>query len=361
MIYCSYPLAQYQSHKNEIDQAILRALASKNYILGDEVTRFENSFAGFCNASYGVGVNSGTDALIIALRVLNIKTGDEVITTSHTALATVAAIVAVGAVPILCDIKHDDYTIDSSKIEKLITKKTKAIIPVHIYGQPADMDEIMKIADNHDLNVIEDCAQSTGGIYKGRRLGSIGDIGCFSFYPTKNLGAVGDGGMLITSDPSVANKASSFRQYGWNHSRKTSAPGVNSRLDEIQAAILNVKLKYLDSDNNKRQKIAELYSKALEGKVAKVPKINIFKESVFHLYVIEVDNRKALKTKLEKNGVYPGIHYETPVYKNGGYSSLCKLPLDGLKVTDSIVERILSLPMYPELSVQDIERIVSLI
>jgi dTDP-4-amino-4,6-dideoxygalactose transaminase len=361
LIYCSYPHAQYQSHKDEIDLAILKALASENYILGEEVKRFESSFASFCNATYGVGVNSGTDALIIALRAIDINPGDEVITTSHTALATVAAIVAAGAVPVLCDIERENYTIDTNKIEKLITKKTKAIIPVHIYGHPADMDEVIRIAGEFGLKVIEDCAQSAGGIYKGRRLGSIGDIGCFSFYPTKNLGAAGDGGMLITSDPDVAEKASAFRQYGWDYSRKTLAPGINSRLDEIQAAILNVKLRYLDDDNKKRQKIAAFYSKALVGKAAKVPKINLLEESIFHLYVIEVDDRKKLKTRLEENGIFPGIHYEIPVYKNGGYSSLCRVPVDGLGVTDNIVGRILSLPMYPELHEKDINRIVALI
>lgn len=360
MIYCSYPLAQYLSYKDEIQTAIKNVLDGGAYILGDEVRRFENNFASYCQASHGIGVNSGTDALIIALKVLGIKAGDEVITTSHTALATVAAIIAAGATPVLCDIESDNYTIDTKKIKNLITKKTKVLIAVHIYGQPVDMDEIMNIASEHNLKVIEDCAQSTGGFYKGRRLGTIGDIGCFSFYPTKNLGALGDAGMLITNHPEMADKMSAIRQYGWDRARQTLAPGINSRLDEIQAAVLNVKLKYLDDDNKKRQKIAEYYSLALMGKVVKVPKLKLRQESVFHLYVIEVEDRDRVKNKLENNNIYPGIHYEKPVHEHKGYSSYCKVPAEGLSVTESIAKRILSLPIYPELGEKDVERIISL-
>ena len=359
LIYCSSPAAQYLAHRAEIQAAISRTLDSGSYILGHEVSSFERSFASYCKASFAVGVNSGTDALIIALKSLDIKHGDEVITASHTALATAAAIIAVGATPVLCDVEPENYTIDTKELEALISKKTKAIIPVHIYGHPAEMDAITGIASAHNIRVIEDCSQSTGGSFRGRRLGTIGDIGCFSFYPTKNLGAIGDGGLLITNHPEIASKISAIRQYGWDPERNTLAPGINSRLDEIQAAVLNVKLKYLDQDNLRRQTLAELYTRGLIGKVQKVPELKSTRDSVCHLYVIEVDQREKVINTLEASGIFPGIHYKRAVHQHNGYTQYCRLPRKGLPVTERIVKRILSLPMFPELSNSDVSRVVS--
>ena len=245
MIHCALPLAQYQSYKNEILKSIKRVLDKGCYILGPEVEEFETNFASYCNVDYAIGVNSGTDALTLALRALAIGVGDEVITASHTALATISAVISTGATPVLVDIDPIHFTIAPECIQNAITPKTKVVIPVHLYGQPAEMDEIMKISEEAGLWVVEDCAQSIGAIYKGKKTGSIGNIGCFSFYPTKNLGAVGDGGMITTKDAKLALRIQRLRQYGWDKDRVTEEVGVNSRLDELQAAILKIKLKHL--------------------------------------------------------------------------------------------------------------------
>ena len=255
VIHCAFPLAQYQSHKNEILKSIKRVLDKGCYILGPEVEEFETNFASYCNVDYAIGVNSGTDALTLALRALAIGAGDEVITASHTALATISAVISTGATPVLVDIDPIHFTIAPECIQNAITPKTKVVIPVHLYGQPAEMDEIMKISEEAGLWVVEDCAQSIGAIYKGKKTGSIGNIGCFSFYPTKNLGAVGDGGMITTKDAKLALRIQRLRQYGWDRDRVTEEVGVNSRLDELQAAILKIKLKHLDADNTSRREI----------------------------------------------------------------------------------------------------------
>ena len=271
MVLCANPLAQYQSQRDEILDAVKNVLESGNYILGPEVAKFEKSFAQFCGTNFAVGLNSGTDALILALKALDIGPGDEVITVSLTALATASAVIAVGAVPVLVDVESKRYTLDPHLIREAVTSKTKAIIAVHLYGQAADLDSIKAIANECGLYLIEDCAQCAGGYYKGKRLGSIGDIGCFSFYPTKNLGAIGDGGLVTTNDSQLFQRIQRLRQYGWNESRQTIEPGINSRLDEVQAAILNVKLKTLDAKNLSRIEIANTYITELASLPIQLP------------------------------------------------------------------------------------------
>lgn len=358
VIPCANPLAQYQSHKEEILTAIKRVLEGGNYILGPEVVAFEQSFAAYCGIDYAIGVNSGTDALILTLRALNIGAGDEVITVSHTALATIAAIIASGAIPVLVDIDPVYYTMDPECFQRAITPKTKAVIPVHLYGQPADMDAILGIARTHDLFVIEDCAQATGALYKGKRVGSIGDAGCFSFYPTKNLGAIGDGGMVVTRNAEIAEQVCKSRQYGWDKSRVTTEPGLNSRLDEVQAAILNVKLKYLDADNDKRRELAQLYETGLRDCGVRLPTVRPDTAPAYHLYVIACDRRDTLIEKLSDVGIAAGIHYRVPSHLHGGYDNYCRLP-NSLVITEALVRNILSLPVYPELSVEQAGVVIS--
>jgi len=359
MILCANPLAQYQSHKKEIIEAVKRVFDSGHYVLGQEVEKLERNFADYCGVNHGIGVNSGTDALILTMRALDVGPGDEVITVSHTALATVAAIIACGATPVLVDIDPVYYTMDPECFRLAITPNTKAVIPVHLYGQCADMDTIMKVAEEYSLAVIEDCAQASGAVYHGKRVGSIGDAGCFSFYPTKNLGAIGDGGMVVTRSDSIAKRVRSLRQYGWNESRLTLEPGLNSRLDEIQAAILNVKLKYLDDDNNKRQEIAQVYKKGLADHGLVLPKVRPDSTHVYHLYVISSSERDVLIKKLSDTGIAAGIHYPVLGHLHEGYNILCRLPEYGLPVSEKLVEIILSLPLYPELSNTQVKKVIS--
>jgi len=350
MIPCANPLAQFQSRRDEIVDAVTRVLDGGHYVLGPEVDRLERDFAAYCGVPHAVGVNSGTDALILALRALDVVPGDEVITVSHTALATVAAIIATGATPVLVDIDPVYYTMDPESMRRAVTVRTKVVIPVHLYGQCADMDSILEIAKEHRLAVIEDCAQATGAVYKGNRVGSMGDAACFSFYPTKNLGAIGDGGMVVTGNAALALRVRQLRQYGWNDKRRTEEPGLNSRLDEVQAAILNVKLKYLDADNSRRRELAALYDKALSAQNVKLPKVRPETSHVYHLYVIEVNQRDLLLASLVEAGIAAGVHYPVPAHSHAGYDVCCHLPAAGLPITENLAGAILSLPIYPELS-----------
>lgn len=357
MIQCANPLAQYKSHDKEILEAIKRVLDSGNYILGPEVDAFENSFGSYCGVKYAVGVNSGTDALILALKAMGIGHGDEVITVSHTALATVAAIIATGARPVLVDIEPVFYTIDPESFKRAITPRTRAVIPVHLYGQPADMDAVMEIANEHNLFVVEDCAQAAGATYKGKKVGSIGDVGCFSFYPTKNLGSIGDGGAIVTNDAGVGDRVRRLRQYGWDKNRATNEPGFNSRLGEIEAAILNVKLKTLDQDNRQRRLLAHTYNQALGDRPVELPKERLYTSHVYHLYVIGIDKRDILKEKLLAQDIIAGIHYSDPAHNHPGYKKHCIVTDAGLPVTNKVVQKILSLPMYPEITVDQVVKI----
>jgi len=359
------PLAQYHSHQAEIRKALDEALDGGQYILGKTVRAFEEAFAGYLGLKHCVGVNSGTDALVLALKALGIGAGDEVITVSHTAVATVAAIELAGATPVLADIDPLSRCIDPACIPALISEKTKAIIPVHLYGQPADMHAIMQIAREHRLLVIEDCAQAHGAHFDGKKVGTFGDVACFSFYPTKNLGAIGDGGAVAANSDEAADRLRWLREYGWKERYISHMAGVNSRLDELQAAILSVKLKYLDEDNARRIALAEQYRSELAGTEIGLPLKIAGTQSVYHLFVIEhafppkecgTFVRDALKVHLFEAGIGTGIHYPQAIHQQPAYMQRLK-GWDGLPVTEQLVERILSLPMYPELQPEKVSRV----
>lgn len=344
-IFCGNPPAQFQAHSQEIMEAITRVCKKGPYILGPEVESFENEFAAYHTAKYCVGVGSGTDALSLTMKAFGIGHGDEVITVSHTALATAAAIVMTGATPVLTDIEADYYTMDPLKLEAAITPQTKAIIPVHLYGQPCNMDSIMEIAVKHNLIVIEDCAQAHGAVYKGKKVGTMGHAGCFSFYPTKNLGAIGDGGGVITNDHDIQNRLRRLRQYGWDQERISQEPGVVSRLDELQAAILRVKLQYLDEDNDKRRSIAQTYFSSLKSLALDFPSIRQDCDHAFHLYVVKTKERDTFKRILTEQGIEAGIHYAHPVHHHPGYQDKIRISPLGLDVTNKIIQEILTLPL----------------
>jgi len=352
-------LFSYQNHKKEIDTAIMGVLESGKYILGDEVRSFEEEFARYIGTKFGIGVGSGTDAIILALKACGIGQGDEVITVSHTAVATVAAIEICGATPILVDISPDTYTLDPDQLHEVITLKTKAILPVHLYGHPADMDRIISFANDHDLFVIEDCAQSHGALLHGKKTGSFGDIAAFSFYPTKNLGAIGDGGMVVTNNPDLAEQVRLLRQYGWKERNLSVIPGLNSRLDEIQAAILRVKLQYLDNDNIKRRRIAHVYGQMLPSNDLIVPIEANDTLHVYHQYVIRTPVRDALKIFLAKHGIETYIHYPVPVHLQPAYKD--RLVNHQMPNTVTICKEILSLPMHVGMEEQDAQAISTII
>jgi len=348
MILAANPGAQYLSHKAEIDAAIAEVLVRGRYILGEQSSSFEDEFATYIGAKYGIGVGSGTEALHLALRACEVGNGDEVITVAHTAVATVSAIELCGATPVLVDIEPEYYTLDPSKIEAVITPRTKAIIPVHLYGQPANITRIQEIASHYGLRVIEDCAQSHGAIYQGRKVGAWGDMSCFSFYPTKNLGAIGDGGMVVTNDAKLAEQARLLREYGWAERYVSHIAGWNSRLDEIQAAVLRVKLRYLDEDNGKRVSLAGIYNQELSSTGLVLPKQRADTMHVYHLYVIRSAHRDELQAHLKKHDVGALVHYPVPVHLQPAY--LGRLPgSDVLPETEVAATQILSLPMFPEL------------
>ena len=354
------PKKQYNSYKKPILKNIEKVLESGIYILGEQVKRFESFFSKYCGVKYAITVKNGTDALILALKCLNIKKGDEVITTSHTALATIAAIVSTGATPVIVDIEDEFYTIDPLKIIEATNKKTKAIIPVHIYGQTCDMKKIVSFAKKRNIDVIEDCSQALGAKYNSKKVGTFGIMGTFSFYPTKNLGAIGDGGAIITNKRAVPKKLFRLRQYGWNKKRETSFTGLNSRLDELQASILNIKIKKIDHDNQKRIMIARNYKKKILNESVALPRVRKNSKHVFHIFAILTKKRELLIKYLKKNKVSTGIHYSKPACFSKGYVELCRFKEKNLK-TIKISEQTISLPIYPELSNQDVNKIIKLI
>ena len=323
-------------------------LESNQYILGHSVTAFESAFAEYIGVPYAVGVASGTDAIHLALRAAGIQAGAEVITVSHTAVATVVGIEMAGAKPVFVDVEENTYTIDPAQVERAITARTKAIVPVHLYGQPANLDELEFIARRHNLSIIEDCAQAHGALHRGRKVGSQGVAGCFSFYPTKNLGAIGDGGMVVTGRKDVCDNLRELRQYGWRQRYVSDSRGFNSRLDELQAAILLAKLPRLDAGNARRNEIAERYTRRLAGASACTPRASIGTTSAFHLYVIRHSRRDALRDRLAAEGIGTGIHYPTPVHLQPAYAHLGG-GAGSLPTTERIAGEILSLPLYPEL------------
>jgi len=351
--------AQYLAHKDEIDAAVQRTLDSGWYILGSEAVAFETEFAAYCGVSGCVGVNSGTDALQLALRACGVGAGDEVITVAHTAVATVAAIRMTGATPVLVDIDPVTYTMDPAKLEDATTARTKAIVPVHLYGHPADLAAIGEVAHRRGLWLIEDCAQAHGAHYHARPVGSFGDLACFSFYPTKNLGAIGDGGAVVGSDPDLLAKVRLLREYGWTPLARyvSQIEGVNSRLDELQAAILRVKLRYLDAENAVRRALAVAYAAHLPAVIGR-PVEQAGCRHVYHLYVVRVAGRDAVRARLAEAGIGTGIHYPVPVHLQPAYRSDALVARD-LRETERAAGEILSLPMHPALTVEQVRQVAT--
>jgi len=345
--------AQYASIKGEIDAAIEEVLSTCSFVGGKNVRAFESEFAAFCNVEYAVGVGNGTDALQLALRACGIEKDTEVVTVSHTFTATAEAIVNVGARPVFVDV-NETYTIDVSQVADRITPCVQAIIPVHLYGQPADMDPLLSLAEKHGLAVIEDAAQAHGARYNGRRSGSFGHLACFSFYPGKNLGAYGDAGAVITNDPEVAKRIDMLHDHGRTGKYMHERIGFNSRLDALQAAVLRVKLSHLDRWNAARRAHAALYDRLLADVPGVVtPYVSSNVEHVYHLYVIQVSNRDRVQAALKAAGIETGIHYPIPLHEQPAYAHLRYKPRD-FPVTHALAPRLLSLPMYPELTDEQI-------
>ena len=360
MIFFANPKSEYIYLKKKIDNKIKKVLESNSYILGKEVENFEKNFSKYLGMKYSVGVSSGTDAIILALQSIDIKKGDEVITTSHTAFATIAAIVDVGATPVFIDIKEIDFTIDVSKIEKKISRKTKAIIAVHIYGNPVDIKGLIKIKKKYKIALIEDCAQAHGAEYNKKKVGTFGDFSCFSFYPTKNLGTFGDAGIISTNKNKIYKKLKLLREYGWIKKNISLQKGSNKRLDELHAGILNVKLAYLKQFNNKRILIAQKYLKNIKSDKIILPEMNSFKKHVFHLFVVRIKNAKRTDflNYLKKNKIFAGIHYPIPNHLQKPFLEYKKTKLP---ITEKICNEIVSIPNYPLLSNSQINKIIRVI
>jgi dTDP-4-amino-4,6-dideoxygalactose transaminase len=350
---------QYQNIKEEVLSEISQALDDMQLFLGKNVQTLESDFAAYCGTEFAIGVSSGTDALHIALRANGIRPGDEVITVPNTFIATVEAIVLAGARPILIDIDPETYNMDTSQLEEAITSRTKGIIPVHLYGHPADMDPVMDIATSHGLKVIEDACQAHGAQYKGRRVGSIGNAGCFSFYFTKNLGAYGEGGIITTSDPDIAKQCRMIRDHGQNAKYYHSVIGFNGRLDELQAALLKVKLPHLEEWLEKRRSLAQAYNNGLPERFIK-PQEMPWARHVYHLYVVRTPERDQLHEWLQSNGIGAGMHYPIPIHLQEAWRAYGEADLS-LPVTEKITKEIISLPMYPELSLAEVDYICNCI
>jgi len=342
-------VTQYQTIREEVRHELDEVMDSAKFVLGPAVTAFEETFAGLCGTKCCVGVASGADALHLTLRAMGIGAGDEVITAANTFVATANAIALANATPVLVDVRESDYNIDPGLIEQAITDKTKAIMPVHLYGQPADMAPILEIAEKHGLMVVEDACQAHGAIYHGKPTGSLGNAGCFSFYPGKNLGAYGEGGAVVTDDEALADRLRMYRDCGQSEKYIHDVVGFNSRLDSMQAAVLNVKLRYLAGWNDKRRQIAGMYADLMAGNGAVLPQVAADVEHVFHLYVVQHERRDKLLAALKAQQIYCGIHYPRPIHLQEAYAGVRTVP-DGAPVTSRIAGRILSLPMHPDLT-----------
>jgi dTDP-4-amino-4,6-dideoxygalactose transaminase len=351
---------QYQAIKPEIDEAIASALARTDFILGEDVARFEEEFADYCEAKYAVGLDSGASALELGLRALGITTGDEVIVPANSFIASAAAVSFVGAKPVFVDVDPGTLTIDVEQIASHITERTRAIMPVHLFGQPADMDPIIELARKHSLFVVEDACQAHGARYKGRRVGAIGDLGAFSFYPGKNLGAYGDGGAIVTNDSVVADTMKVLRNCGQREKYHHITLSGNHRLDTLQAAILRVKLRHLDEWNDMRRHAARLYDQLISSSRITTVTTAEHNDPVYHLYVIQTDDRDDLQASLTTEGIGTGIHYPVPIHLQPAYSHLGHREGD-FPVTERSAGRMLSLPMFAELKADEIEVILDAI
>ncbi|MCA1406684.1 DegT/DnrJ/EryC1/StrS family aminotransferase [Ensifer sp. IC3342] len=351
--------AQYASIKDEIDAAALRVLASAQYVLGDEVAELEREFAAYCGTRHAIAVNTGTSALHLALLALGVGAGDEVITVPFTFVATVSAICYTGALPVFVDVEPVTLTMDATKLEAAITPRTKAIVPVHLYGQMADMNAIKAIADRHGVPIIEDACQAHGAEYKGRRAGSIGVSGCFSFYPGKNLGACGEGGIVVTSNDSHARTMRMLRDWGQESRYHHVLKGFNYRMDGIQGAILRVKLRHLDAWTEARRAHAARYSALLAGSGhVKAPVEVADRRHVYHIYAVRCRDREALQHALSVEGIQFGLHYPIPVHLQKAHADLGYAPGDFPR-SEAAARSVLSLPIYPEMTVRQIEQVVS--
>jgi dTDP-4-amino-4,6-dideoxygalactose transaminase len=338
--------------QQEISEAVERVCDSGWFVLGDEVAAFEREFSRYVGAKYGIGVNSGSDALFLALKALGIDENSEVITVSHTFVSTVDSVVRCGAKPVFVDVEPDTYCIDTAKIEEKITERTKAILPVHLYGHPAHVDQVLEIAKQYSLAVVEDACQAHGAEYNRKKVGSLGDAGCFSFYPVKNIGAYGDGGMVTTNDRSLAERVRALRNYGQSEKYHHDLIGINSRLDELQAAVLRVKLPRLDEWNQKRRRIAQLYKEILEQTDVVLPTERTYANHVYHLFVIRLAARDNCQRFLRKSGIQTQIHYPIPVHKQKAYAAF--EDVKDLSVAQTICGEILSLPLYPSLTDEEV-------
>ena len=380
--------AQYKSISEDLDRVTKEVLSSASYIMGKNVTEFEKEFAEYIGVKHAISVGNGTDALVIALKSLGIGSGDEVITSPFTFFATAETISAVGAIPVFVDVEKDTFNIDPAKIEEKITEKTKAIVPVHIFGQSAKMDEINEIAKKHGLKVIEDACQAIGGKYKERKIGTLGDVACFSFFPTKNLGCAGDGGILVTDDDNVATIARALRTHGSGENGQKAYNllnniteevatvnnaddtvynplkyynyliGYNTRLDAIQAAILRVKLTNIDNWNARRREVAKIYDEKLKDTDLVTPFIGEENETVYHMYIIQSEDREAMLNKLKEKGVATGVYYPVPlhlqkVYKDLGYKE------GDMPVSEYLSHRTFAIPVYPELTEEEVDYIIN--
>ena len=348
--------AQYGQLKSDVDAAIARVVSNADFILGRDVEAFESEYAAFCEAEHAVALDNGLSALELGMRALGIGPGDEVITPAHSFIASSSAISFTGATPVWIDADPVTYNIDVAKIEAAITPRTKAIMPVHLYGQPAEMDEIMALARRHHLYVVEDACQAHGARYRGKRVGSIGDIAAFSFYPGKNLGAYGDAGALTTNNKDIADTVRRMRNYGQRKKYDHEHLAWNRRMDTLQAAVLRVKLPHLEAWNDARRRHASVYDELLAGAGVSTPRVAPEREHVFHLYVVESDARDQLLEHLDHDGIHAGIHYPIPIHEQKAYAAAGKGP-GSFPVTEKASRRLLSLPMYAELSEEQLRRV----
>ncbi|MBN1309940.1 MAG: DegT/DnrJ/EryC1/StrS family aminotransferase [Anaerolineae bacterium] len=352
---------QYETIRPEIQAAVNSVLERTDFIMGKAVSEFEAAFAAFCGAKHAIGVASGTAAIHLALHALDVEAGDEVITVPNTFIATTEPIISLGAKPVFVDVDPERFTLDPPKLEDAITPKTRAIIPVHLYGQCADMDPILEIAGRHGIPVVEDAAQAHGATYHGRKAGTMGIMGCFSFYPSKNLGAYGDAGGLVTDDPVLAERIERLRNHGRKDKYEHLESGYGERLDTLQAAILKVKLAHLAKWNERRQYLAECYNHALTD-IPKLllPKVSDECKHVFHLYVVRHPQRDVLQAHLKKQGIHSGIHYPIPLHLQPAYQDL-GYAKNSFPVAEMLAEHILSLPLFPEMLEGDVERVAGAI
>jgi dTDP-4-amino-4,6-dideoxygalactose transaminase len=347
-----------ESIRPRLEAEVGRVLARGRFILGEAGAELESEFAKYCGVDHAVGVASGTDALWLALEALGVGPGDEVVTVSNTCAPTIAAIVQSGATPVLVEVDPATLTMDPARAEAALSPRTRCILPVHLYGQCADLGALRELAERHGLFLVEDCAQAHGAECNGRRAGGVGHAGCFSFYPTKNLGALGDGGMVVTRDGALAQRLRLLRNYGYGEPNRSVMKGHNSRLDEVQAAVLLTSLDRLDEWNERRRAIAARYTAAFDGGPITPPVEAAWARHVYHLYVVRSPERNRLRQRLQARGVETMIHYPVPVHHQEGYAGLVRVGAGDLELSERLADEVLSLPLYPELTDREVDRVI---